>query len=83
MRKPSLSREAVYLLFSSLNTRNKYLRSAGGMRRGEPEEIPVMMSANRMKEADDASVYEAEISVNDATLCRKVVSHAREFHFRE
>lgn len=53
------------------------------MRRGEPEEIPVMMSANRMEEADDASVYEAEISVNDATLCRKVVSHAREFHFRE
>lgn len=28
-----------------------------------------MMSANRTEEAEDASVYEAEISVNDETHC--------------
>lgn len=40
-----------------------------------------MMSANRMEEAKDASVYEAEISVNDETLRRKIASLRENFIF--
>lgn len=39
-----------------------------------------MMSASRMEEAEDASVYEAEISVNE-TLRRKIALQRENFIF--
>lgn len=40
-----------------------------------------MMSASRSEEAEDASVYEAEISVNDETPLRKIALQQENFIF--
>lgn len=41
-----------------------------------------MMSASRMEEAEDASVYEAEISINDETSRPKIALQRENFIFR-
>lgn len=68
-----LTRAANIYGGSAPNTQTRATRGNGRLRDTE------MMSANRTEEAKDASVYEAEISVNDETLRRKIAVQRENF----